>query len=38
MRGGGIHGEGVAGGLVGLEKPLPGLDLIIFALVRSGPI
>lgn len=32
------HGEGVARVLVGVEKPLPGLDLITFALVRSGPI
>ena len=32
------HGEGVAGGLVGVENPLPGLNLIILALVRSGPM
>ena len=37
-RNNGAHGEGVAEGLVGVEKPLPGLDLIIFALVRSGPV
>jgi len=32
------HGEGVARGLKGVENPLPGLDLIILAFVRSGPI
>ena len=34
----GYHGEAVAGGFSGLEKPLPGLDLITFALLRSGPV
>ena len=28
----------MAGGFSGLEKPLPGLDLITFALLRSGPV
>ena len=32
------HGEGVVRGLVGVENPLPGLDLIILAFVRSGPM